>query len=988
MKHPKAKLIICVALACALLLALALLYIGVYGATGEQQNATEVASKLEGIGTSITNLLETNESVVQDYIQQTRNDVNLTAMSLRGVVAREGDAAIRSYENGCVIRNSPDGPILPEDSAALPLPEPRPMENPPFQLPASAPFEDDIGAFWASDTNPSGGAEGEDDAAYRLCTYKRIDGAYYYLSFTPAADIRRHINAHADLAGAMHSIEENYACRIAAFEDSTEEKRLFYCSEPFGQGYAVIQDMGIQPEALSDPAVATIDGTDYIYAVSRPFPVEGMEASNGIASFRVVYLAPVRELMKGFAGKGATLAGVSLIIFAVLIVWVFSAMEVVRKRVVSQSQRRRYGPARARLITVSIGVIGFVAILASSLFSDILSDVYARTQGNQGVLDTLHMMQEDYNNRADSYDRQREALYTGYATRIAALLVDYPELRTAEALSEMNRTIGSDYLMLFDDKGRQTLSSARYTLLKFGTTPDSTTYDFRRLISGVPTIVHETCTDEVTGLERQLIGVSMDDGDVSDGYASLIVALEPDRGTRLSGGEIMRLLTNSRNMILTIDRQTGTILQSSDAALVGKNAMELGMPEGSLRDGFMDFFTLNGGRWYGCSTEFNGAIDYCASRVDSMIGDNLINGLRNALVFLAAYVLLAIAVLWGYTDANVDALGGIVVDDAEWLTRQDAIANADQKGRRTGLLSRIRDSWATMSPERRAWRMLGALLVAGLLMLTSGLGGRGAGGAEIISYVMSGRWTPGLNIFALTRIVLLIEGAVLAILIVGAVAGLISTMMEAKGRTITKLLGSLLQYIIAIVALFGAFDALGFDTRTLLASLGIFSLAISLGAKDLVSDIFSGVGLVFSGEYQIGDIVQIDGFKGRVWEIGVRSTMLVSMDGHIKNINNRDISNVTNLSRLNTWYTMQISVNYHQPLDQVEDILARELPAIGKNIDEITQGPIYRGITQVGSGKVTLALAAECREQDLTAVRSKLNLAILRLFEHNKISIS
>ncbi|MER2144037.1 MAG: hypothetical protein ABS888_09570, partial [Eubacteriales bacterium] len=129
MKHPKAKLIICVALACALLLALALLYIGVYGATGEQQNATEVASKLEGIGTSITNLLETNESVVQDYIQQTRNDVNLTAMSLRGVVAREGDAAIRSYENGCVIRNSPDGPILPEDSAPFPMPEPRPMEN-------------------------------------------------------------------------------------------------------------------------------------------------------------------------------------------------------------------------------------------------------------------------------------------------------------------------------------------------------------------------------------------------------------------------------------------------------------------------------------------------------------------------------------------------------------------------------------------------------------------------------------------------------------------------------------------------------------------------------------------------------------------------------------------------------------------------------------------------------------------------------------------
>lgn len=986
MKHPKAKLILCAALACALLLGLALLYIGVYGATGERQNTTEVASKLEGIGASITNLLEANERVVQDYIQLARNGVNLTALSLRGVVAREGDAAIRNYGEGCVVRRGPDGLILPEGSASVPPLEPRTMDHPPFQLPECTPFEDDAGAFWTGD--PSGEAEGEDGAAYTLCVYRRIDGPYYFVSLMPVADIRSYINASADLGSAMKRIEENYDCRIAAFEDSTDEKRLIYCSEPFSQGFTVIQDMGIQPDALSEPAVATIDGVSYIYAVSRPFTVEGLEASDGIASFRAVYLAPVRKLMKGFAGKGATLAGVSLMIFAVLIVWAFSAMAVVRRRVISQSQRRHYGPARARLITVAIGVIGFVAILASSLFSDVLSDVYDRTRGNQGVLDTLHTMQEDYNARAENRARQREALYTGYATHIAALLADYPELKTAESLSEMNRTIGSDYLMLYDDKGRETLSSARYTLLKYGMEPDSTTYDFRRLISGVPSIVHGACTDEVTGLERQLIGVSMDDGDVSDGWASLIVALEPDALTRLSGGEIMGLLANARNMILTIDKETGTILQASDAALVGKNALELGMPEGSLRDGFMDFFTLNGGRWYGCSSEYNGAIDYCASRVDSMIGDNLKNSLRNALVFLAAYILLAIAVLWGYTEANVDAQCGRVVDDAEWLTRQDAIANVDHTARREGMLSRIRGGWATMSPERRAWRVLEALLVAGLvMMLAPGLGGRGTGGREIIAYVMSGRWTPGLNVFALTRIVLLIEGAVLAILIVGAVVGLISTMMAAKGRTITKLLGSLLQYIIAIVALFGAFDALGFDTRTLLASLGIFSLAISLGAKDLVSDIFSGVGLVFSGEYQIGDIVQIDGFKGRVWEIGVRSTMLVSTDGHIKNINNRDISNVTNLSRLNTWYTMQVSVNYHEPLDQVEDILAHALPAIGKSIGEITQGPIYRGITQVGSGKVTLALAAECREQDLGAVRSKLNLAILRLFEYNKISI-
>ena len=38
------------------------------------------------------------------------------------------------------------------------------------------------------------------------------------------------------------------------------------------------------------------------------------------------------------------------------------------------------------------------------------------------------------------------------------------------ALSSLEpRTMGADYLMLYDDKGRETLSGSRYTLLSYGT---------------------------------------------------------------------------------------------------------------------------------------------------------------------------------------------------------------------------------------------------------------------------------------------------------------------------------------------------------------------------------------------------------------------------------------------------------------------------------------------------------------------------------------
>ena len=218
-----------------------------------------------------------------------------------------------------------------------------------------------------------------------------------------------------------------------------------------------------------------------------------------------------------------------------------------------------------------------------------------------------------------------------------------------------------------------------------------------------------------------------------------------------------------------------------------------------------------------------------------------------------------------------------------------------------------------------------------------------------------------------------------------ALLSVLCSILETKGETVCRLTFSLLRYVIIIVALFYALEALGFDTTTLLASLGIFSLALSLGAKDLVADVLSGIMIVFSGEYQIGDIVEIAGFRGRVWEIGVRSTTLVNKDGNMKNISNRNVSNVMNLSRLNSRFNMQISIPYDQSLDKVKEMLDKELPAISTKIGDIADGPAYLGVTGLDSGYVTLSFYADCAEEDMDAVCDQVNREIKALFEKHEI---
>ena len=128
------------------------------------------------------------------------------------------------------------------------------------------------------------------------------------------------------------------------------------------------------------------------------------------------------------------------------------------------------------------------------------------------------------------------------------------------------------------------------------------------------------------------------------------------------------------------------------------------------------------------------------------------------------------------------------------------------------------------------------------------------------------------------------------------------------------------------------------------------------------------------------------GYRGEVLEIGVRTTKLEGTGGNIKIIGNRDIKNVINMTRMNSWYPLEVSICL-EDLDAVEKLLAEELPRIGEAIPEIISGPIYKGIVSMGKGTVTISIFAEYRESAFFKVQRSLNHSIQKLFEQNHIRI-
>lgn len=90
---------------------------------------------------------------------------------------------------------------------------------------------------------------------------------------------------------------------------------------------------------------------------------------------------------------------------------------------------------------------------------------------------------------------------------------------------------------------------------------------------------------------------------------------------------------------------------------------------------------------------------------------------------------------------------------------------------------------------------------------------------------------------------------------------------------------SIFRYTVSIIIIIIILDVWGVNIMPVLAGAGILGLAIGFGAQSLIKDLIAGMAIVFENYYDIDDVIEINGFKGRVEELGLKSTRIVNWKG-------------------------------------------------------------------------------------------------------------
>ena len=231
------------------------------------------------------------------------------------------------------------------------------------------------------------------------------------------------------------------------------------------------------------------------------------------------------------------------------------------------------------------------------------------------------------------------------------------------------------------------------------------------------------------------------------------------------------------------------------------------------------------------------------------------------------------------------------------------------------------------------------------------------------------------------------------VIIIAAAASMILSLLakvtfeSKKTITVTLLLLNLLKWVVAIASVFIIMGAWGADTTLMLASAGVLTLIIGLGSQALVQDILAGIFIVFEGDFQVGDIVIVDGWRGEVKAIGIRTTKLVDAGGNIKIINNSDIRSIVNQTQELSVAKCYVGVSYGDRIESIEKVIADNLPKIKEKIPAIIEGPFYKGVAELADSAVNLLFVAKCKENDIYQVQRDLNREIKIVFDDNNVNI-
>ena len=200
------------------------------------------------------------------------------------------------------------------------------------------------------------------------------------------------------------------------------------------------------------------------------------------------------------------------------------------------------------------------------------------------------------------------------------------------------------------------------------------------------------------------------------------------------------------------------------------------------------------------------------------------------------------------------------------------------------------------------------------------------------------------------------------------------------------------RVIIWIIGIAIILELFGIQIGPLVAGLGLFSVAVALGAQDFFKNLISGILIIGENRFQPGDRIEVPGqLHGIVDTIGFRSTIIKTFDTAPMIIPNKDLSDMRLINYGNMEYrriNWVINLIYSTSLEDLEKICDQISDHIS-NSDDFVDNPNQAHlvtINELGASSIDIGIlcySSVCGFSEFKKIKHRLIKNIIKIVDTN-----
>ncbi len=210
--------------------------------------------------------------------------------------------------------------------------------------------------------------------------------------------------------------------------------------------------------------------------------------------------------------------------------------------------------------------------------------------------------------------------------------------------------------------------------------------------------------------------------------------------------------------------------------------------------------------------------------------------------------------------------------------------------------------------------------------------------------------------------------------------------------TLNNLFGSVIHIFLIGITLFTVLSILQLDkaVTSILAGAGIIGLALAFAFQDIAANFISGIFISFRKPIKIGDVVKINGYMGKVEQINLRDTIILTFQGQMVIIPNKEVfqSPIENYSLLGKRrLDLVVGVSYGDDLEKVKTITMESVSSI-ENLSEQDETSMF--YQEFGDSSINFVIRLWVNSPEQPTYLKVGNDAVMRIkkaYDENNITI-